>query len=80
MLTASPPGLYADLMAEREKLGIQDTRDKFRDRVDRAIAPGIHTVVSRHGRDVAVLVPIDWYRRASEALGEPFTAEDADES
>jgi prevent-host-death family protein len=72
MITASPPiDLYPDAMAEREKIGVQEARDKFRERVDKAIAPGVHTVVSRHGRNVAVIVPIEWYRRASEALGEP---------
>jgi prevent-host-death family protein len=72
MITASPPvELYASAMAEREQLGIQDTRDNFRDRVDKAIEQGLHTVVARHGRNVAVLVPIEWYRRASEALDDP---------
>lgn len=71
MITTSPPGLYADPMATREVLGVQEARDKFRDRVDQAIENGTITVVTRHGRSVAALVPMDFLRRALEALGEP---------
>jgi antitoxin (DNA-binding transcriptional repressor) of toxin-antitoxin stability system len=78
---ASPDGLYADHVAQREELGIQETRDKFRDRVDAAIESGTHTVVKRHGRLVAVLVPIGWYREVSEAVGDPMpSADTSDES
>lgn len=72
MISASPTAEpYATDMAEREQLGIQETRDKFRQRVDKAIEQGVHTVVARHGRSVVALVPIEWYRRASEALEDP---------
>lgn len=68
---ARPTDLYALLMAKRELLGVQEMRENLRDRVDQAIEQGVHTVVSRHARAVAVLVDIDWYRRAAESLGEP---------
>lgn len=72
MIPASPvAAVYPHDMAVKERIGVQVARDKFRERVDMAISPGVHTVVSRHGRDVAVLVPIDWYRRAVDALGDP---------
>lgn len=66
-----PADLYAFVMAKREILGVQETRDRLRTRVDAVLEEGTHTVVTRHGKPVAVLVPMDWYRRAAEALGEP---------
>lgn len=71
MITASPPGMYADLMAKREVMGVQEARDTFRKRVDEAIEQGTLTVVTRHGRSVAAIVPMEFLRRALEALGEP---------
>lgn len=41
--------------------GIQDARNKLRTYVDAAAEDGQHTVIERHGRPVAVLVPIPWY-------------------
>lgn len=41
--------------------GIQDARNRLRTYVDAAAADGQHTVIERHGRPVAVLVPIPWY-------------------
>jgi prevent-host-death family protein len=69
--TLEPPGvLYADLMAKRELHPAQEVREKFAARVDDALR-GIHTGITRHSRPVAVLVDMEWYRRAAEALGEP---------
>lgn len=41
--------------------GIQNARDKLRQFVDSAAEEGQHTVIERHGRPVAVLVPVAWY-------------------
>jgi prevent-host-death family protein len=41
--------------------GIQDARDRLRTYVDAALAERQHTVIERHGKPVAVLVPIGWY-------------------
>ena len=41
--------------------GIQDARDKLRTYVDAALAERQHTVIERHGKPVAVLVPVGWY-------------------
>ena len=69
--TLSPASeLYADLMAKRELHPAQEVRERFAARVDDALR-GIHTGITRHGRPVAALVDMDWYRRAAEALGEP---------
>lgn len=40
--------------------GLEDLRNKLRSFVD-AATNGTHTVVRRHSRPVAVLVPVDWY-------------------
>lgn len=72
MTTATlPVDLYAWAMPKREQLGVQEAREKLRDRIDEAMVNGVHTVISRHNKAVATLVPMDWYRRASDALGEP---------
>lgn len=40
---------------------MQEVRTHFRDYVDSAWQHGRHTVIERHSRPVAVLVPISWY-------------------
>jgi len=50
-------------------MGIQELRLRLKERVS-AVQDGIHTVFTRHGRPVAVLVDIDWYRRAVDAIGD----------
>ena len=30
-----------------------------------------HAIVTKHSRNVVAIVPMEWYRRASAALGEP---------
>lgn len=78
MTTATAPDLYGsrhrsryDLdVTKRVLMGIQELRLHLRERVN-ALQEGIHTVFTRHGKPVAVLVDIEWYRRAAEAVGEP---------
>lgn len=41
--------------------GIQDARDKLRTYVDAARDEKQHTVIERHGKPLAVLVPVAWY-------------------
>lgn len=56
-------------MARRVMMGIQELRLRLRERVA-DVQKGIHTVFTRHGRPVAVLVDVAWYQRAVEAVGE----------
>jgi prevent-host-death family protein len=62
--------LYAAPMVKRVLVGIQELRIKLRQRVDATIA-GEHTVFTRHGKPVVVLVPIEWYRDAAKAMKDP---------
>lgn len=63
---------YDPDMAKRQALGAEKVRTTFKERLDDTETQDpTHTVVQRRGRAVAVLVDIDWYRRAAEALAEP---------
>lgn len=55
---------------QRVILGIQDLRLRMRERVD-ALTKGEETIVSKRGKVVGALVPIDWYRRMREQDGNP---------
>lgn len=78
MTITTDPALYAARyrnryhldVAKRELMGIQELRLHIKERVD-AVQNGTHTVFTRHGKPVAVLVDMNWYRRAAEAIGEP---------
>lgn len=41
--------------------GMESVRNGLRTYVDAAAQEGQHTVIERHGRPVAVLVPVGWY-------------------
>ncbi len=43
------------------RTGIQDARNKLKQFIDAALESKQHTVTERHGRPVAVLVPVTWY-------------------
>lgn len=62
---------YAADMAKRVLMGIQSFRTALADRVKEGAEKGEHTVVQQRGTPVGAYVPIDWYRRAAAALGEP---------
>jgi prevent-host-death family protein len=57
-------------MAKRETVGIQDLRLKIKATFEK-VSSGMHVVIARHGKPVAALVPMDWYREAAEKMGEP---------
>ena len=62
--------LYAAGMVKRVLIGVQEFRTYLKDRLT-AIEAGEHTVLARRGKPVAVMVPMDWYRQAAEALDDP---------
>lgn len=63
--------LYAAGMVKRVMLGVQEFRIHLRERLRLIEDQGEHTVLARRGKPVAVMVPMDWYRRAAEALDDP---------
>lgn len=48
---------------ESVTLGVQQAREGLRGRIDAALEKGEHTVITRNGRPVAVLVPFSWYEQ-----------------
>jgi prevent-host-death family protein len=56
-------------VAKRVMMGIQELRLRLKERVN-AVEQGTQTVFTRHGRPVAVLVDVEWFQRATAALGE----------
>ncbi len=66
---------YALPVATRVLMGIQTLRRNLRARVEDVQNNGMHIFFGRHSKPVAVLVDVEWYRRAAEALGEPTTYE-----
>lgn len=63
--------LYDPGMAKTERMGVEAARKVLGARVDLAKADGTHTVIAKHAVDEAVLVPMEWYRQARQALGDP---------
>lgn len=74
--TAAPHGratgtLYDPDVAKTERMSVEEVRRVLGQRLDKARDEGLHTVLAKHTRDTGVIVPMDWYRRAREALGDP---------
>jgi prevent-host-death family protein len=68
----SPSGCrYDPAMAKVEHMTVEEARKVLGRRVDRARDEDVHTAVTKHGRTIAVVVPLDWYRQAREAVGDP---------
>lgn len=63
--------LYAADVARTELMGVESTRKVLGQRVDKAAAEELHTVMTKHGQPAAVIVDMDWYRRARKALKDP---------
>lgn len=63
--------LYDPDVAKTERMGIEAARKALGRRLDAAKNDGVHTVLAKHSTDEAVIVPMDWYRQAREALGDP---------
>lgn len=67
---------YDHDMAKRVLMGIQELRLRIKHVVGLVAGNdeepgGQHVVFTRHGKHVAALVPMDWYRTAAEKMGEP---------
>ncbi len=72
---------YDPDMAKREPVGIQALRLQIKAVIAKVTGGkltdgteepgGTHVVFTRHGKHIAVLVPMDWYREAAEKMGDP---------
>jgi len=60
-------------MTNHARLGVQKAREGFRDVVDNALIKGDITVIERHGKPVAAVVPYEWFERAEAALAKGET-------
>ncbi len=49
---------------------IEEARRALGDLVDRARLAAEPTLITRHGKPAAILVPADWYERAAAALAD----------
>jgi len=49
-----------------KQIGSGEARTNFRDLLDDA-QHGYHTAILRYGKEIAVLVPADWYEEAETA-------------
>lgn len=54
-----------------------EARAKFRDLLDEVATQGEHIYVLRYDKPVAVLVPVDWYDRMTDAEAYGFPEEGA---
>lgn len=55
-------------MKKHTRLGVQKVRNDFRSVIDAALVDGQITIVERHGKPVAAVVPYEWLVRAEKAL------------
>ena len=63
--------LYDPDVAKTERMSVEEARRVLGKRLDLARDEELHTVLAKHTRDTGVIVPMDWYRRAREALSDP---------
>jgi hypothetical protein len=73
-ISGSPhENLYDPDVAQMKRRSVEDVRKEV-GRLATAAAEGKldeHTLVTRHGHVGLVIVPLDWYRDARAALGDP---------
>jgi prevent-host-death family protein len=62
--------LYASDMARRVLLSVQQLRRQIGELAEHVEADE-HVVLTKHGKPIAVTVPIEWYREAAKAMEDP---------
>lgn len=62
---------YDAEVAKTELVGIEAARQSLGPMLERADAESVHFVLTRHGRARGVVVNMEWYRTAREALKDP---------
>lgn len=68
----SPYGeLYDPDMPTTKTMGVEALRKVLGAEIEKAAEDGTHIFATKHGVDRGVFVPMEWYRKAREALDEP---------
>lgn len=62
---------YDPDMPKTKTMGVEALRKVLGQELEKASADETHVFVQKHGVDRGVFVPMEWYRRAREALNEP---------
>ncbi|GIM88852.1 hypothetical protein [Paractinoplanes toevensis] len=62
---------YDPDMPKTKTMGVEALRKVLGQELEKAAEEGTHIFATKHGIDRGVFVPMDWYRRAREALKEP---------
>ncbi len=52
-----------------DEISIEEARPKLGELVDRARLAGQATVITRHGKPAAVIVPVGWHEEAEARMG-----------
>lgn len=63
--------LYDPDMPKTKTMGVEALRKVLGAEIEKAAEDGTHIFATKHGIDRGVFVPMDWYRKAREALNEP---------
>ncbi len=63
--------LYDPDMPTTKTMGVEALRKVLGPELARSAETETHVVVSKHGANVGVFVPMTWYRKAREAMKEP---------
>jgi len=62
---------YDPYMPKTKTMGVEALRKVLGQEIEKSAKDETHIFVQKHGSDQGVFVPMDWYRRAREALEEP---------
>ncbi len=63
--------LYDPAMPKTKTLGVEALRKVLGPEIEASAKDGTHIITSKRGVNLVAVVPMDWYRKAREATGEP---------
>ena len=71
-LHGTPYGdLYDPAMPKTKPMGVEALRKVLGPEIENSAKDGTHVIVRKRGVALGAFVPMDWYRKAREATGEP---------
>jgi hypothetical protein len=62
---------YDPDMPKTKTMGVEALRKVLGQELQKSSDEETHVFVQKHGSDIGVFVPMDWYRKAREAMKEP---------